>query len=293
VEDLQTVADGGRLIAQSASSCADKHEQHDRTDWTGAHTVQVDDMRVGVRWNDDEIGSLLTELFAASLVTDGEAPAAYSLVRRPGDAGAADSHLLYGGSTVLVDSTSLGRAIRGLVRYLDAERVAGTPGRLRLAAAAVVGPGGATLGPGSVRGQLLQIEDQLNDRDQVLLDAPWVYVDPATAELVWEPAGLDVDQSVLDDLADGDPFASDGPDQQVRRFPIGSLFFLTGPDQDGPLGRARALLDSASLLVDPADLGASESLVALQALTGQIDVTGVTLETNEDLLKSFPAVAGP
>ena len=292
MEELKTVVGGGRLIAESESSCGDKLE---RSDWAGTHTVQLDDLQVGVRWNDDEVGDLLGRLLGERIVTDGTANADYSVVRQAGEAGSPGSYLLYGGQTVLIDSPSLGRAVRGLVRYLDADRLAETPGRLRLAVTAVVGPGGADLGPAMMRTQLLGVEGRLNEREQFLLDAPWVYVDPETAELVWEPVGL-VDSSVLAELdhPDDSGASSDGGEgPQQGRFLVGSLSFLAGITEDGPLSASRGVLEAASLLVNPADLGASASLAALQSLTARIDVSGFTYLTEDDLLKPFTAVAEP
>ena len=176
-----------------------------------------------------------------------------------------DLNLLVRGAQQLVRTRSRARVLRGLLNYLSADMVSRDPALLEIRTAAVVRDGRATVLPFPVTTWLQDLQPRLNRSGAQLVDAPWVLIDPATAELVVPEPMVEHDGDVLDELDRTDRLGPEPPPLLPGRYPLGSWIIATRPDKEGPLSPGRGLVAAVPVLVVPdGDIGpAAQDLIAL------------------------------
>jgi hypothetical protein len=151
-------------------------------------------------------------------------------------------HLLYRSSGLAARSRLPSRILQALVSYLDGFAGHGSPGVLRASALALVADGSAIVVPRALLGSLEALQPRLERQGLRFVDTPFVDIDPTAAELVIEPPTLRVDEGALYSL--DQQFASPGrsePPVGTGRFPIRGWAIFGGPEETGPVSRAKAV----------------------------------------------------
>jgi hypothetical protein len=227
----------------------------DRLGWAVSSTFHIGDYHIGVRSSRTEVDAVVRQLLAAYLVDGIEAPANLSVrIGGHGEEPEADSggkrrsdrgkqlHLLYRSSSLAARSRLPSRILQALVCYLDGLGGHGPRGVLRTSMLALVADGHAIVVPRALLGSLEALQPRLERQGLRFIDAPYADVDPTTAELVIDSPGLTVDEAALTalDRHFGSPGRAEPP-VGAGRFPIRGWAIFGGPEETGPVSRAKAV----------------------------------------------------
>ena len=140
---------------------------------------------MGVRYNEEDTAQTLDRLFSRGpRIADPQVPDNYAVALYTRGGRKRELNLLVKGAQQLVRTRSRARVLRGLLNYLSADLASHDPALLQIRTAAVVRDGSATILPFEVTSWLPDLQPRLNRYGGQLVDAPWVLIDPATAELV-------------------------------------------------------------------------------------------------------------
>jgi hypothetical protein len=242
-----------------------------------------------------DVDATVRALLARYVVDGVKAPPNYSVRIGGSDAegrGGRDLHLLYKSSTKAVRSRVPSRVLRGLVTYLASHTFTCPLDRLRTSAVALLADGDAVLAPPFLLRSLDVLQPRLERAGLRFVDAPFVQIDPAAAEVVVEPSALDVDDSILQAL-DGRFASSDRepPAVEPGRYPLRGWAVrvdrgLVGPVSPG-LGLARA---AHHVALDGREV--QDLLDTLGDLFGRITPFAIWDERPPDLVPQLLELAG-
>lgn len=214
---------------------------------------------------------LMREAFGAYTVSGVDAPAALSVrVGASGDGGKAQGfHLIFRHAQQVLRTRDPDRLARALVAQLSAyEPVRG--GLLRLPGVALVRDGEALIACLAARSSFDLLERRLNANGLLLVDEPFIVVDPATAELVVPEPALGVDWAALGRVgAVVGGQRREEPSAPPGRYRLSRWTYVLADERPGPLPVARGVLWGALLAsaVTPASRGdAVRTLAALAEL---------------------------
>jgi hypothetical protein len=207
-------------------------------------------------------------------VVDIDAPANFSALMADGRQ--RTFHFLYRASDALVRTRAAGRVVRALIAYLS-EFAEAPASAIRLDAVAVVVDGRAIVGPASLRFDVGGIETRLNAAGMTVVDAPTLYLEPATASVIVPEPALTVDTQVLADFER----AHRPPDRELDpvppgQYPIAAWALTTAPELAGPVGRAQGVAAVAQQVANAADLGAQATLDAVASALATVPVRGLS-----------------
>jgi hypothetical protein len=244
--------------------------------WQPTVAYRVGEHLVGVRSDTAAAGELVGRFLASHRVgEDEQAPACYSVLLgdRPGRASGALKRLLQAETTV-VRSRSSRRVLLGLAAYLAGHASRPRDGLVRTRDVAVVGGGQALVLPLEVSDLLEQLTPRLARLGLVVVDEPYVSLDLRGAELVVSEPSLDLDPSVLDEVAEPSGRFAEPPRVEPGRYGIRGWFA-----SDDERGQTRAGLVSATLEgavgVEPKELAAT--VEDLDRLFDRIEVVPLPL----------------
>ncbi|MGH9063244.1 MAG: hypothetical protein ACRD0L_04595 [Acidimicrobiales bacterium] len=252
-----------------------------------------------MRSNTVETDALLRRVLAAHLVEGREAPPNYSVVlaggngARAGAGGPRELSFLYRSSIAVTRTRSAGRVVRALCSFLAGHGEVARDGLLPLAGIAIVGER-AVLAPATLRNyvELAKLEGTLRRSGLRLLDAPYVTVDPGTAELVVGPPALQLDESALAGIeGDGRGAGGDGGVGPAR-YPIAGWGFLLSSDDPGPLTRARSVVLGMQDVLGERPLDGQKTLDALARLLAGIEPVPLSWDLDDAVRRLAGAVSG-
>ena len=247
------------------------------TDWAGTAAYRIGDVHVGIRYNDPEAAAVLDRLLPGARVQDRRTPDNYSIALHPTvGTGSRRLNLLVQGGSQLVRSRSAARALAALLNHLSAQITPPDEHLLALDASAGVVGGRALLLPPGLVNWAKQIQTKLARRGIVLVDAPYVTIDPETGELVVPTPSVPHDPEVLDALDDGARLAPELPHIGPGRYPIAAWYLNRGPDAIGPMSPVEAVASIYGRLTTPADPATVGRRLAL--LFEQVPAHGVLLD---------------
>jgi hypothetical protein len=210
-------------------------------------TVQVGDLYVGLRANDEAIEQRLRDLLAPHVVDDVEAPPNLSLAVGTDDGTRRGVHLLYRSCARELRTPSLGRLLRAVPAQLDG--YAPPPrDRIRLNARALVAADHAVLLDGRCDAQLERAEPRLARAGYRRSDAPFVEIDTATGELVLGPPRVDFAPAAAAALEADDPPGDREVLLDGRRLPVRSMLVIDPSTPDRPVPNPAGLLSGLSSL---------------------------------------------
>jgi hypothetical protein len=219
------------------------------------------------------VDAAVRQLLAAYLVDGVEAPANLSVrigaTDEEGDEAAAavaangngkrrsgrgqQIHLLYRSSSLVARSREPSRVLEALVSYLGAFLEEDPASLLKTSMLGLVADGHAIVAPRPLLGSLKVLQPRVERQGLRFVDTPFATIDPATGELVVPGAPLDIDEAALHTLdvefggrgrGRAEPAVSPG------RYAIrGWAVFSGGPDDTGPLSRAKAVAAAAGSVV--------------------------------------------
>jgi hypothetical protein len=213
-------------------------------------TVQVGDLCLGLRVNDEATERRLRDLLAPHIVDDVEAPSNVSLAVGTDGGTTRGVHLLYRSSTRELRTPSLGRLLRAVRAQLDS--FAPPPeGRIRLHARALVADDHAVLVDRLCDAQLERVEPRLARIGYRRSDAPFAEIDTATGELVLGPPRVDFAPAATAALEADAPVGDREVPLDGRRLPVRSMLVIDPSTPGTPVTNpAGLLLGVSSLTVD-------------------------------------------
>ena len=243
--------------------------------------MQIGDIVVGVRTNDDELYNLLGRVLAPRVVEGVEAFPNVSLWfgRRAGRV--RDFHVLSAGATPVLRTTSVGRLLRAALHLLEGYRPP-PAGLIGCNGWAVVGPNGAVLVT-DVFGERFGLTDrELARRSRRLLDVPRPLVDPSTLEVVVPEPALGYDADGLAELDARFPPRRDEAAFGAARTPIEGIVILGLRDealkQTSPARRVAGLVALTYRWDRPTSATDVRLLRALEAAVPVVRVLGIDQE---------------
>jgi len=203
--------------------------------WVDSCTVDVGNVRAGIRTNSVPVAAALARALRLHVVDDPAAPRNFSVqFSRVAD----DAHLLFWGGCVAARSFDPDRILRALVDHLGAHREP-PPGLVWVNALAYVAPAGAVLMPSRFSDDLRIVDRQLRAGGYVAVDSPRSLIDLASAELV-VPDPLDVDDSALAEAAAVAGRRRAEPTVPPGRYPLDRWVFLDTAGRWATVSRATA-----------------------------------------------------
>ncbi len=256
--------DGHRYIMLPPSSC---QEGLDRRGWQPPLAVAVGDHRIGIRGDSAATEAVLRQVFARHLVDDPRVAPNYSVVLvddaiiEPGTAHPRSG--LYEGNQWLATLTEPMAIVEALARRMVAS-VPSQPSWTALEALAVVGDTGTVLLPWH-QGTMAERVVGLGERPGWMLHPAPVWVDVARAQVIIDPADLDLDLSAVG-----------GPGHRPATEPLP----LTGIVAQGPTTARLDQSDAVTALVP--------WLVVAPA-----DDVDVVLDTLAELTTRVPVLSAP
>ena len=204
------------------------------TEWAGTAAYRVGAFHIGVRVNDPETADVIDRLLPGARVQDRRVPDNFSVALYPGAGGGSRRlNLLVRDGRQLVRSRSAARALAALLTYVSADTTPPDEDLLPLNASAALLDGTALLLPPGLVNWNKQIQTTLARRGIVLVDAPYVTIDLASAELVVPTPSVPHDPEVLAELDRGARLGPELPYVRPGRYPIARLVPqpLTGRDR--------------------------------------------------------------
>ena len=267
----------------------------DRLVWAASSTFRIDDLFIGVRSTSEAVDDVLRRTLKAHLVPEVEAPSNYSVsIGETGaDGRSAGFHFLYRSSSAVVRTRDPERVVRALMAWLHSHREEQPQDVLRVWGTALISEHGAVVGPPAVQHALEVVERRLNSRGIRVVDAPTVPIDPQRSEVVVPEPDLEIDWSVLADLADAVPGPRRAdPPVPPGRYPIVGWGFPVLPEQVGPFPRAHAITLGAQHVVNRRDLGAQATLDGLAEVIRRLQPQGLTWEKPSDMVAPLASLAG-
>jgi hypothetical protein len=178
------------------------------------------------------------------------------------------------------------------VSYLGAFLDDGHDSLLQTSMLGLVTDGHAIVAPRSLLGSLKVLQPRLERQGLRFVDSPFAMVDPSTGELVVPASPLDIDGDALHSL-DKEFGARGRTDEGVRpgRYTIkGWAGFAGGPDDAGPMSRAKAVAAAAGSVV----LGDQEPQSVLDTLAEMFRIVpslALWYEKPQDAAKSLVQLA--
>jgi len=272
-------------ILQPFSTCSSCIESLDDLDWAASTAFRVGEWALGVRSSSIDTDAVLRRVLAAHVV-DIEAPANFSALM----AGDSDPdgqvrafNLLYRASDPLVRTRAPGRVLRTLLQHLsDFETTDATT--LRVAATGFVVNGRVVVAPDGIAAEMANIETRLNAAGVQVIDAPLLYLDPASGEVVIPEPALTVDHDALADYERAHPAPRREPEPvPTGRYPIAVWAFTVGPDQDTALRPAQAVAGAAQQVVNADGFGAQRVLDVMAGVIATTPVAGMWWNDPADL----------
>jgi hypothetical protein len=247
------------------------------TGWAGTAAYRIGDFHVGIRYNDPATAAALDRLLPGARVQDRRTPDNYSIALYPTvGTGSRRLNLLVRGGSQLVRSRSAARALSALLNHLTADTTPPDEHLLALdATAGVVGDRAILLPPGLVN-WTKQIQTKLARRGIVLVDTPFITIDPVAGELVVPIPSVPHDSDVLDELDDGARLAPELPHVGPGRYPIAAWYLNRGPDEVGPLSPGQAVASAYGRVATDADPGRVGRQLAL--VFDQVAAYGIWLD---------------
>lgn len=198
-------------------------------------------LAIGVRSSRVEVDAAIRAAFSSYVVEGVDAPPNYSVrIGVPdGDTHAGRAlHVLYRSSIMIARSRRPSRILRALVAYLSSH-LDTTSDLVTTSALAMVADGRAILAPRWLVNNLDVIQPRLERQGVMLVDTPFVDIDPATAELVVPSSPLEVDEQALAGLDQVfPPPGREAPPVGPGRYPLQGWAFVGSPEKTGPVSRA-------------------------------------------------------
>ncbi len=254
------------------------------TEWAGTAAYRIGDVHVGIRYNEPETAAVLDRLLAGARVQDRRTPDNYSVALHPTmGAGSRRLNLLVQDGNQLVRSRSAARVLAALLNHLDAQLTPPDEHLLALDASAGVVEGRALLLPSGLVHWAKQIQTKLARRGIVLVDAPYVSIDPESGELVVPTPSMPHDPKVLDELDDDARLAPELPHIGPGRYPIAAWYLSRGPDAIGPMSPVEAVASAYRLVSTGADADPGTIGRRLALLFERVNAYGVGLQRPADL----------
>lgn len=235
-------------------------------------------MAVGVRTSSDGLLELLARAFGTYVAAEPVAPATLSVrVGAPGDGGKAQGfHLLFHHAQRALRTRDPHRLVRAVVAHLSAyEPIA--EGLLRLPGVALVRDGEALIACLAARPSFDVIERRLNSNGLVLVDEPFILIDPVRAELVVPDPILSVDWSALERVED-----VVGVQRRVEQaaapgcYRLARWTYVLAEERPEPLRPARGVLWGALLAAGLGPVSRANAVRTLAPLAELVRPTAVT-----------------
>ena len=235
------------------------------TEWAGTAAYRIGAFHVGVRYNDAATAAVLDRLLPGARVQDRRTPDNYSIALHPAATGGNRKlNLLVQGGSQLVRSRSAARALAALLTCLSADTTPPDEHLLALDSSAAVVDGAALLLPPGMVHWAKELQTKLARRGIVLVDAPFVTIDPEAGELVVPTPSVPHDREVLTEIDHGARLGPELPYVQPGRYPITAWYLNRSPDEIGPLSPARGVASAYRLVptdADPETIGRRLALV--------------------------------
>lgn len=224
------------------------------TAWSGTAAYRVGAFHIGVRVNDPEITTVVDRLMPGARVQDHRTPDNFSIALYPeAGRGSRRLNLLVRDGRQLVRSRSAARALAALLTYMSADTSPPDEDLLPLNASAALVEGKALLLPAGLVNWTKQIQTTLARRGIVLVDAPYVTIDVASAELVVPTPSVPHDPEVLAELDRGARLGPELPYVQPGRYPLTTWYLNRSPDEIGPLAPALGVATAYALVSTESD----------------------------------------
>lgn len=149
-----------------------------------------------------------------------EAPANYSVAVHDDHRGVRSLDGLWWQYTKLHQSRAPVRVVRALFGYL-ADHVDPPEGSVRVAAVALVGPGGAVVADRSLANHRLRLLPFVRKLGLQVVDSRWAHIDDGGA-LVVQPPPFQIDDAAIERLVAAEPRRKTGPELAVApgRYPV-------------------------------------------------------------------------
>ncbi|HEV3400474.1 MAG TPA: hypothetical protein VG078_01535 [Acidimicrobiales bacterium] len=240
--------------------------------------MDVGGVRVGVRATSEGLLELLRQAFGPYVVAGAYAPADLSVQVGPrGDGGKARGfHLLFRGGQRVLRTRDPDRLARALVAHVWAHQpVAG--GVLSLPGVALVRDGEGLAACLAVRSSFDLIERRLNANGLVLVDEPFVLIDPATAELVVPERAVAVDWSALgrvEEVVGGQRRVE--PAAEPGRYRLAAWSYVMADDRPAVLSPEQGVVWGAHLASSIGHTTHEDAVRALGCLAERVRPTAVS-----------------
>jgi hypothetical protein len=241
-------------------------------------TLDVDGVAVGVRVSSEGLLELLRQAFGTYVADGAEAAATLSVrVGAPGDGGKAQGfHLLFHHAQRALRTRDPHRLVRALVAHVAAHEPL-AEGILRLPGVALVRDGEALIACLAPRPSFDVIERRLSSNGLLLVDEPFILVDPTRGELVVPDPALSVDWSALrrvEDVVGGqrrvEPAAAPG------RYPHVRWTYVLAEERRERLPPARGVLWGALLAAGLGPVSRGDAVRTLAPLVELVRPTAVS-----------------
>jgi thiol-disulfide isomerase/thioredoxin len=272
------------------------------TKWDGIRAYAFGEHHVGIKYDDADTAAVLDRLFTGARVDDARAPEnfAVALGGTPTTNGAGSSRslkLLVHGNRQLVRSRSGARVLAGLLQQLSSAVGASSEADdalLRVYATAVVSAdGSAVLLPAGLVDHVKQLQPRFAKIGVSLVDAPDVFIDPATAELVVPAPTIPFDSAVLDAIDVDVTLGSEQPWVRPGRYPLAAWLVVRGPEELGALSPGVALTSALGLVFGIETMERTLEVVGqLTTMLERVGVSAVWYESPADLADQVRAALG-
>ena len=235
-------------------------------------------LHLGVRASAPGVLGVVAEAFRPYVAHGVDAPANLSVqVGAQGRGGMGNAfHVLHRDGRRALRTRDPHRLARALVAELSShERI--DEELVRLPGVALVRDGEALVACLAVRSSLDRIERRLNAAGLLLVDQPWIHLDPLRAEVVVPEPAIEVDWPALAALEEvvGGPHRKE-PIAAPGRYRLRGWTFVLAEERPAPLPLARAVLWAALLASDLAPERRGEAVGRLAQLAGVVRPTAVS-----------------
>lgn len=252
-------------------------------------TFKIGDLHIGVRSNTLETGARVRRSLAQYLVEDVEAPPNYSVILANGDGVGRGLNLLYRSWTTIIRSRYPSRVLRGLVRHLG-QFDPSDPEYLRARVVALVRDRQAILVPDRVFTWTDILTPRLHRQGWQFVDAPFVDIDPKTAELVVTETEV---AHLAAEIPEEVPTRSEPAPVPPGRYPLlGWAFMASDQSARGLMTLGAATARAMAALSDPGDRESIESVEAVTDLLRRVVPYDIGSAFEGDLAAKLTAMPG-